>query len=117
MLPYLVNYYGNPHSRTHAYGWESEKAMEKAREVSSMRVHKVLLPLKENSGVAVFLHLHIVIYMYSHATPDPDRRGPGCGELQCLVEANRTRTGCISCGQTLTHGYLQLGPEKRTDQM
>ncbi|KAM9296809.1 cysteine desulfurase [Gastrophryne carolinensis] len=32
MLPYLVNYYGNPHSRTHAYGWESEKAMEKARE-------------------------------------------------------------------------------------
>ncbi|XP_030069399.1 cysteine desulfurase [Microcaecilia unicolor] len=32
MLPYLVNYYGNPHSRTHAYGWESEKAVEKARE-------------------------------------------------------------------------------------
>nr|XP_014342503.1 PREDICTED: cysteine desulfurase, mitochondrial isoform X2 [Latimeria chalumnae] len=31
MLPYLVNYYGNPHSRTHAYGWESEAAMEKAR--------------------------------------------------------------------------------------
>uniref|UniRef100_A0A8C7G2Z9 Uncharacterized protein n=1 Tax=Oncorhynchus kisutch TaxID=8019 RepID=A0A8C7G2Z9_ONCKI len=24
-----VNYYGNPYSRTHAYGWES--AMEKAR--------------------------------------------------------------------------------------
>lgn len=32
MLPYLTSYYGNPHSRTHAYGWESEKAMEKARE-------------------------------------------------------------------------------------
>lgn len=31
MLPYLVNYYGNPHSRTHAYGWESEAAMECAR--------------------------------------------------------------------------------------
>uniref|UniRef100_A0A672SVX1 Cysteine desulfurase n=2 Tax=Sinocyclocheilus grahami TaxID=75366 RepID=A0A672SVX1_SINGR len=31
MLPYQVNYYGNPHSRTHAYGWESETAMEKAR--------------------------------------------------------------------------------------
>ncbi|XP_036839050.1 cysteine desulfurase, mitochondrial isoform X1 [Oncorhynchus mykiss] len=31
MLPYQVNYYGNPHSRTHAYGWESESAMEKAR--------------------------------------------------------------------------------------
>ncbi|SPP81425.1 cysteine desulfurase, mitochondrial [Drosophila guanche] len=32
MLPYLTNYYGNPHSRTHAYGWESETAVEKARE-------------------------------------------------------------------------------------
>ncbi|EDL85865.1 nitrogen fixation gene 1 (S. cerevisiae), isoform CRA_a [Rattus norvegicus] len=35
MLPYLVNYYGNPHSRTHAYGWESEAAMERARQVST----------------------------------------------------------------------------------
>lgn len=33
MLPYLTNQYGNPHSRTHAYGWESEKAVEEAREV------------------------------------------------------------------------------------
>ena len=33
MLPYQVNYYGNPHSRTHAFGWESERAMELAREV------------------------------------------------------------------------------------
>ncbi|XP_066481293.1 cysteine desulfurase [Tiliqua scincoides] len=32
MLPYLMHYYGNPHSRTHAYGWESESAMEKARQ-------------------------------------------------------------------------------------
>ncbi|XP_015220560.2 cysteine desulfurase [Lepisosteus oculatus] len=31
MLPYQVNYYGNPHSRTHAYGWESERAVEVAR--------------------------------------------------------------------------------------
>merc|ERR1719222_830958 len=32
MLPYQASYYGNPHSRTHQYGWESEKAMEVARE-------------------------------------------------------------------------------------
>uniref|UniRef100_A0ABM0MPE0 cysteine desulfurase n=1 Tax=Saccoglossus kowalevskii TaxID=10224 RepID=A0ABM0MPE0_SACKO len=31
MLPYNVSYYGNPHSRTHAYGWETEKGVEKAR--------------------------------------------------------------------------------------
>ena len=32
MLPFLTGLYGNPHSRTHAYGWETEKATEKARE-------------------------------------------------------------------------------------
>ncbi|GAP84689.1 putative cysteine desulfurase [Rosellinia necatrix] len=32
MLPFFVGVYGNPHSRTHAYGWESEKAVEDARE-------------------------------------------------------------------------------------
>ena len=31
MLPYDIHQYGNPHSRTHAYGWESEAAVEKAR--------------------------------------------------------------------------------------
>jgi cysteine sulfinate desulfinase/cysteine desulfurase-like protein len=35
MMPYLVSFYGNPHSRTHAYGWESEAAMEKARQVGN----------------------------------------------------------------------------------
>lgn len=33
MMPFTVSYYGNPHSRTHAYGWESEQAVEKARQV------------------------------------------------------------------------------------
>jgi cysteine desulfurase len=32
MLPYLTGLYGNPHSRTHAYGWETDKAAEQARE-------------------------------------------------------------------------------------
>ncbi|AEO62290.1 026ad3a7-da1e-4718-a8a7-7735cff045e6 [Thermothielavioides terrestris] len=32
MLPYLTGVFGNPHSRTHAYGWESEHAVEQARE-------------------------------------------------------------------------------------
>jgi cysteine desulfurase len=32
MLPYLTGLYGNPHSRTHAYGWETEKGVDQARE-------------------------------------------------------------------------------------
>ncbi|CAI9723205.1 cysteine desulfurase, mitochondrial [Octopus vulgaris] len=31
MLPYMISFYGNPHSRTHAYGWESEAAVENSR--------------------------------------------------------------------------------------
>ncbi|KVI08907.1 Aminotransferase, class V/Cysteine desulfurase [Cynara cardunculus var. scolymus] len=31
MLPYFVSRYGNPHSRTHLYGWESDEAVEVAR--------------------------------------------------------------------------------------
>ena len=31
MLPYFTEQYGNPHSRTHMYGWETEDAIEKAR--------------------------------------------------------------------------------------
>ena len=31
MLPFMVDAFGNPHSRTHAYGWEAEKAVEEAR--------------------------------------------------------------------------------------
>ncbi|KJX93663.1 cysteine desulfurase like protein [Zymoseptoria brevis] len=31
MLPYMTGMYGNPHSRTHAYGWETDTAVEDAR--------------------------------------------------------------------------------------
>lgn len=31
MLPFMTNQFGNPHSRTHMYGWESEDAVEIAR--------------------------------------------------------------------------------------
>ena len=32
MVPYLYDRFGNPASRSHAYGWDAEKAVEEARE-------------------------------------------------------------------------------------
>lgn len=32
MLPFMTGQFGNPHSRTHQYGWETDEAVETARE-------------------------------------------------------------------------------------
>lgn len=32
MMPFLTESFGNPHSRSHSFGWETETACETARE-------------------------------------------------------------------------------------
>lgn len=34
MMPFLMVNFGNPHSRTHSFGWEAMDNVEVAREVS-----------------------------------------------------------------------------------
>ena len=39
MVPYLYQHFGNPASRSHAYGWETEAAVEEARSQVAALVH------------------------------------------------------------------------------
>jgi cysteine desulfurase len=39
MLPWFYERFGNPHSRTHSYGWEAETAVEMAREHIAKLIH------------------------------------------------------------------------------
>jgi selenocysteine lyase/cysteine desulfurase len=40
MMPYNTEFYGNPHSKSHVYGWNAEDAIEKAREVNYLNLKK-----------------------------------------------------------------------------
>lgn len=59
MLPYLTYNYGNPHSRTHAYGWISESAIDKAREKISDLINSNPFEIIYTSGATEASNLAI----------------------------------------------------------
>lgn len=43
MLPLMTESFGNPHSKTHIYGWETEHMVEQAREVRNWKIRKTFV--------------------------------------------------------------------------
>ena len=62
MLPHYTQQFGNPHSRTHFYGWENEDAVEDAREV---RHDAHLKPVR--GPKKVFLIFEIVDFIFKNS--------------------------------------------------
>lgn len=57
MMPFFTNQYGNPHSRTHAYGWEAEAAGDVARQVRSILCFHLGQPHATREGTGGGIHL------------------------------------------------------------
>ncbi len=57
MIPWLTEHFGNPASRSHAYGWEAEAAVEEAREHVAARVNCDAKEIVWTSGATESINL------------------------------------------------------------
>ncbi len=57
MIPWLTDHFGNPASRSHAFGWEAEKAVEEAREHVAALVNCDAKELVWTSGATESINL------------------------------------------------------------
>jgi len=57
MIPYLTEHFGNPASRSHSFGWETEKAVEEAREEVARLVNCDSKELVWTSGATEAINL------------------------------------------------------------
>jgi cysteine desulfurase len=109
MLPYWTAYYGNPHSRTHQYGWESEAAVEEARkQVASLIGAKDPKEIIFTSGAteANNLVLKGIAHFYGRIRPREDEslvQGP----LRRHIVTTQTEHKCVldSCRKLEEEGF------------
>lgn len=102
MLPYMTLQFGNPHSRTHAYGWEAEKAVERARGQVASLIGADAKEIIFTSGAteANNLSLKGVAHFYGSA---PDAQG----RLRRHIITTQTEHKCVldSCRQLEEEGF------------
>lgn len=102
MMPFLTFQYGNPHSRTHTYGWESEKAVETARSQVASLIGADSKEIVFTSGATESNNLSIKgVAKFYGSTKDAE------GRLRRHIITTQTEHKCVldSCRQLEEEGY------------
>src|SRR5690606_35803152 len=69
MLPCFVEHFGNPSSRTHPYGWEAERALERARGRVAALIGAEAKDIVFTSGATEAIDLALWGAMLGHGKP------------------------------------------------
>lgn len=111
MLPYLTEQFGNPHSRTHRYGWEAERATEEARAQVAALIHADPKEIIFTSGAteANNIALKGVAHFYSPIVEAANAGDPTTQQTKPKRHLITTQTEhkCVldSCRQLEEEGY------------
>ena len=71
MMPYFTEKFGNPHSTTHAYGWEAEAGVERARRQIATLIHADIDDIIFTCGATEANNLAIKGVMQSYGDKRP----------------------------------------------
>ncbi|RWR89205.1 cysteine desulfurase, mitochondrial [Cinnamomum micranthum f. kanehirae] len=91
MLPFFTSQYGNPHSRTHLYGWESDLAVERSRS-QPKKTHVITTQTEHKCVLDSCRHLQQEGFHATYLPVRPD----GILDLDLLRDAFRPETGLVS---------------------
>ncbi|KAL7461100.1 hypothetical protein ACHAXS_001533 [Conticribra weissflogii] len=105
MMPYMIGSYGNPHSRTHSYGWESETTVEKARAQVASLIGASPKEIIFTSGATESNNLSIKGVAHFYGTIN--KAGKGGGKEKKHVITTQTEHKCVldSCRFLEQEGY------------
>jgi cysteine desulfurase len=88
MLPYFTQKFGNPHSRDHSFGWESEKVVEQAREQAAALINADPREIVFTSGATESNNLALKGVLHFHKDRK-DHLITCLTEHKCILESAR----------------------------
>lgn len=107
MLPYLTEQFGNPHSRTHLYGWEAERATEEARAHVAALINADPKEIVFTSGATESSNIALkgAAHFYSPLVAGGDGRGGKIIKKHIITTQTEHKCVLDSCRQLEEEGY------------